>query len=277
MKKTIIAGVAILIMAVAFISSCKKETNNNPSYTIPSNLILIASGYAAGSEARVDVYSTDSFFVGYNQLYIAVYDSASNQRLTDAQINLNPMMTMIGGMSHSCPFENPTSNIASEGLFSCAIVYIMPSSSTGSWTLNTAILNNKNGLQGTAAMAITVLNPAMAKMKSLTALDDSSKLFISIVKPMNPIVGVNDFEITIHKKASMMSFPAANDYNTVADPQMLSMGHGSPLNENPVLQGNGHYKGKLNFTMSGDWRVYLDLNHNSAVADSSLYFDMTLE
>ncbi len=187
------------------------------------------------------------------------------------------MMTMMGGMNHSCPLENPASNTATEGLFPCAVVYIMPSGSTGSWMLNADILNNKNSLQGTVVMAITVLNPAVAKMKSLTALDDSSKLFVSVVTPAHPVVGVNDFEITIHKKTDMMNFPAANDYTTVVNPQMLAMGHGSPLNENPVLQSNGHYKGKLNFTMSGEWRVYLDLNHNGAVADSSLYFDMNLD
>lgn len=277
MKRIFIAAAAVLISSTVFLSSCKKDNNNGPDYPIPSNLKLLASGYAIGSAARIEVYGTDSFFVGYNPLYLALYDSAGNQRLTDAQITLHPMMTMMGGMSHSCPLENPASNNATDGLFSCAVVYIMPSGSTGGWTLNVDILNNKNGLQGTVVMAITVLNPAVAKMKSLTALDDSSKLFVSVVKPVHPLVGVNDFEVTIHKKTGMMSFPAANDYTPVVNPQMLSMGHGSPLNENPVLQSNGHYKGKLNFTMSGEWRIYLDLNHNGAVADSSLYFDMNLE
>lgn len=275
MKKYFLAAMAVII-SISFFNSCKKENHNHNQYNIPANLKLLASGYASGSSAKVDVYAADSFFAGYNQLYLALYDSATNERLTDAQVTLNPMMAMMGGMNHSCPLENPETETPSDALFNCAVVFIMPSSTGNTWKLNITVLNNKNGLQGTAALDVNVLQPALSKIKSLTALDDSAKLFISIVKPLSPVVGVNDFEVTIHKKASMMSFPAANGYTTEVNPQMLSMGHGSPLNESPVFVSNGHYKGKVNFTMSGDWRVFLKLNHNSSVADSTLYFDMLI-
>ncbi|MCW5908980.1 MAG: FixH family protein [Chitinophagales bacterium] len=269
-------AVAAILIAVFLFSSCKKENHNHNHYPIPSNLKLLASGYAEGSATRIDVYAADSFFSGYNSLYLALYDSASNERQTDADVTLMPMMSMMGGMNHSAPFENPATAKPADGLFTCAVVYIMPSSTGNTWKLNITVLNNRTGLQGTAALDVNVLQPSLSRMKSVTALDDSAKLFISIVKPFVPVVGVNDFEITIHKKASMMSFPAANDYTTEVNPQMLSMGHGSPLNVNPVPDNNGHYKGKLNFTMSGDWRVFLKLNHNGAVADSTLYFDVTI-
>lgn len=275
MKKYFLAAIAVII-SIFFFNSCKKENHNHNQYNIPANLKLLASGYASGSSAKVDVYAADSFFSGYNQLYLALYDSATNERLTDAQITLNPMMTMMGGMNHSSPFENPDTETPSDALFNCAVVFIMPSSTGNTWKLNITVLNNKNGLQGTASLDVNVLQPALSKMKSLTTLDDSAKLFVSIVKPLSSVVGVNDFEVTIHKKASMMSFPATNDYTTEVNPQMLSMGHGSPLNESPVFVNNGHYKGKVNFTMSGDWRVFLKLNHNGSVADSTLYFDMLI-
>lgn len=54
------------------------------------------------------------------------------------------------------------------------------------------------------------------------------------------------------------------------------MGHGSPNNVNPTNSGKGHYKGKVNFTMAGDWRINLDIYKNGAVVDTSLYFDVTL-
>lgn len=273
MKKILFAAIAVFI-AVVFMPSCKKTTTPDPTYPIPTNLKLLSNGYATGSATRVEVYAADSFFVGYNQLYLALYDSATNERVMNADVTLNPMMTMTGSMSHSSPFENPASSLAAEGLFPCAVVFVMPTGSMGSWVLNVQLLNHTTGFSGTAAFSANVLNPTLAKMKSLTTLDDSSKLFISIVKPINPLAGVNDFEIAIHKKTGIMSFPAANDYTTVINPQMMSMGHGSPLNENPIFTANGHYLGKVNYTMSGDWRIYLHLNHNGAVADSSLYFDI---
>lgn len=268
-------ALAAIVLIIAIFSSCKKDKHDHDHYPIPSNLKLLASGYN-GSGTKVEVYAADSFFAGYNSLYIALYDSVSNERLVDADVTLMPMMSMMGGMNHSAPFENPATSTPSDGLFACAVVYIMPSTMGDSWKLNVTVLNNKNGLQGTASFDINVKQPSPSRMKSVTALDDSAKLFISIVKPFVPVVGVNDFEITIHKKTSMMSFPAANDYTTEVKPWMLSMGHGSPLNVNPVFDSNGHYKGKVNFTMSGDWRVYLKLFHNGAVADSTLYFDVTI-
>jgi hypothetical protein len=53
---------------------------------------------------------------------------------------------------------------------------------------------------------------------------------------------------------------------------MPSMGHGSPNNINPLHIKNGHYKGKVNFTMTGDWRINLVLNKDGKT--SSTFFDL---
>ncbi len=275
MKNYFMAATAVVLSAI-ILSSCKKENNPNKQYPIPTNLKMMASGYAAGAATRVEVYAADSFFTGYNALFIALYDSATNERQVDADIELLPMMTMMGGMEHSSPFENATNSKPTDGLFECAVVYSMPSSTGNTWKLNVVVKNNKTGLQGTASLDVDVAQPALSRLKSITTLNDGTKLFVSVVKPFVPVVGVNDFEIAIHKKVSMTSFPAADNYTVTVDPQMLSMGHGSPLNENPVIDKNGHYKGKLNFTMSGDWRIFLTLSNNGTVADSTLYFDVII-
>jgi len=92
--------------------------------------------------------------------------------------------------------------------------------------------------------------------------------------PKSPKVGINDIELFIAKKASMMSFPADSSLTVTLTPEMPSMGHGSPNNVNPVHVGGGHYKGKVNFTMTGLWRLHLDFTNGSALADSTTYFDI---
>jgi hypothetical protein len=57
-------------------------------------------------------------------------------------------------------------------------------------------------------------------------------------------------------------------------PEMPSMGHGSPNNVNPVHTGNGHYKGTVNFTMTGDWRIHLKLTRNGRLISDKAYFDI---
>jgi hypothetical protein len=56
---------------------------------------------------------------------------------------------------------------------------------------------------------------------------------------------------------------------------MPSMGHGSPNNVNPVHTSNGHYLGKVNFTMSGFWRVHLTIKKNGVLLSNDQYFDIT--
>ena len=89
---------------------------------------------------------------------------------------------------------------------------------------------------------------------------DSLSYFITLVEPMHPEVGLNDIEITIHVKETMMAFPPVEDLIIEMVPTMPSMGHGSPNNENPVHTAYGHYLGKVNFTMTGDWRIDLTIS-----------------
>lgn len=266
---------AVIIAASLVLSSCKNEDNpTSPEADPLSGLIKIAEGYALGAATKVVLWSKTQLFMGYNNLYIALLDSVSGGFITDAHVHLMPMMNM-GTMQHSAPYENPASTNAVNKLFPCSVVFIM-SSMGGTWMLNVDIHNHQNNKEGTASLSLTVseVNPPI--MKSITALNDSSKLFISYLKPTKLSVGMNDFEITIHRRNNMMSFPPDSGYIIVLTPEMPSMGHGSPNNVNPAHTQAGHYKGKVNFTMTGEWRLNLDIFKNGAVVDTTLYFDVTL-
>ena len=58
-------------------------------------------------------------------------------------------------------------------------------------------------------------------------------------------------------------------------PTMPSMGHGSPNNENPSHLEKGHYMGKVNFSMSGDWKLDLSISGSENLTISTEY-DITL-
>lgn len=266
--------IVILFPLFILISACSKDENPVTPADPFEGLTKISEAYATGVGMKVQLWSKTPLFTGYNNLFIAVLDSARGTFVTDAHIHLEPMMDM-GMMQHSAPFENPSSTLAVNNLFPCSVVFIM-SSMGGTWKLNVEVHNHTTNLEGVASIPVTVSDVTPAVMKSLVALNDSSKLFISYLKPSKLNVGINDFEITIHKKASMMDFPGVTDYTVVLTPEMPSMGHGSPNNVNPVHTENGHYKGKVNFTMTGDWRLNLDIYKNGAVVDTTLYFDVTL-
>ena len=75
----------------------------------------------------------------------------------------------------------------------------------------------------------------------------------------------------------MINFPADDDVAITIYPEMPSMGHSSPNNVDPVSTGNGHYKGTVNFTMTGWWRINLTLSKNDELMSDELYFDVTFQ
>lgn len=260
-----------LVLLAAFFTSCKEEDENPVDPT--ENLVFVASGYAAGSGAFVKLWAKDSLFAGYNFLFVQLLDSVTNETIDDAHVRLSPEMDM-GTFAHAAPFENPADEDAVDGLFPCAVVFQMPGAM--GWTLGVYVHNHHTNKKGDAVLSFAVKNPDDARTRVITTLNDSSKIIISYVQPQKPAVGMNDFEITIHNADSMTGYPADGSYTVEIEPEMPSMGHGSPNNVNPAHESNGHYKGKVNFTMTGEWRINLLIKKGSEVADSTSYFDVTL-
>jgi len=61
-----------------------------------------------------------------------------------------------------------------------------------------------------------------------------------------------------------MEWPPVDDLTLEIIPEMPTMGHGSPNNENPVSIGDGHYQGQVNFTMAGPWTVTVKVSSDGA-------------
>jgi hypothetical protein len=75
----------------------------------------------------------------------------------------------------------------------------------------------------------------------------------------------------------MMSFPPAEDLTIEIEPEMPSMDHGSPNNVHPVHFADGHYVGKVNFTMTGWWRIHMVIKKDGELLTDEAYMDITLE
>ncbi len=269
MKKYVLASLIIFIASLIACTKEKEQIEQDPTL----GLIKITEGYANGASAKVVVYCNNAnISTGYTRFYLALFDSISGNRIEDAEINLTPKMDM-GTMTHSAPYENPSSTRAERHLFPCSVTFVMPSAS-GNWTLKLDIKNIGAGKTGSFVFPVTVSDPVLSRQKSFTANHNGAKYFISLIEPTKPKVGINDFEIAIYKKVSMMSWPADSSLSVMITPEMPTMGHGSPNNVNPIHIQNGHYKGKVNFTMTGLWRLNLDYMSGTAVADTTQYFDI---
>ena len=253
---------------------------DNSEEVIPDNpfdnMALINTGETGFDAYKVDIYMSEEPFVGYNNIYVDVYDSITNERATDWGLSFAPMMTMmtdLGTMMHSCPLEQPSYNTEFKAYFGAA-VFIMPTTDMGNWNFELKYEYASNS--GSISFPLTVTekdNPAMVSFES--EADETIKYFIALIEPNKPDVGINEFEIGIYTKESMMSFPSVASHTVVIEPEMPSMGHGSPDNVNPVDSGIGHYKGSVNFTMTGLWRVHMDIsNADGRVVKTDASFDI---
>lgn len=269
MNKIFIYISAVFIIASA---SCKKDPDPKPDYK--AGLVKITEAYASGASAKVELWAEKELSTGYQKLYLALYDSITNQILNRSAVSIMPMMEMnMDGhiMSHSAPFENPESIDAENSLFPCAAVFTMPSTGDdGKWRLEVSVKKEGQMKIGKAVLQLQIKQSDPVVVKTITA-SDGSKLTVSYILS-KPKVGINDIEVIIHSRQDMMNFPPVSDYIILMTPEMPSMGHGSPNNVNPVHTKNGHYKGKVNFTMTGDWRINLELNKGGKMTPVS--FDL---
>ncbi|MDD2798570.1 MAG: FixH family protein [Bacteroidales bacterium] len=278
MKSNIQKFIYTLALSIV-IFSCQKEDNIISSNSL-DGLSKLKEGYAIGASAKVEIWGKKNFFVGYNNLVVVLYDSLNlKEKITDAHIHFMPLMTMsmMGQMPmvHAAPVENPSETPVND-VFPGAVAFIMPSTETGVWQLRVAVHNHKYDKEGTASFNINVDSPTNSSLTVFTTTTDSLKLVLSMVQPTTPKVGMNDIEFTIHQKAGMMDFPADDSYAIEITPEMPSMGHGSPNNVNPTNTGNGHYKGKVNFTMTGEWKINVVVKKNGVAVSQNLYFNVVI-
>jgi hypothetical protein len=263
--------VSITLSLMVFITSCTDdEIVSNPT----EGLTKISDGYALGAAAKVELWAKESLFAGYNPVFFALYDSVSGKRITDAHIHLHPEMSMMGGMNHSCFVENPDEE-AINNLFPASIAFVMPSGDMGLWSLEVSVHNHLNNQHGEAEFDITVVNPPASRIKSFVT-GGGEKIFIAYHFPNEMKVGINDLEIIAFRKDGDFEFNPIESLTMTLEPEMPSMGHGSPNNVNPVHTSNGHYAGKVNFTMTGGWRLNLDILEGSTLLQE-LFFDVGLE
>ena len=262
---------ALLSLSSFFLFSCS-ENEVAPDPT--QDLVMVAEGTVTDAQAKVEVWTDQELVAGYNRLYIRLRQSDNDKIIQEAGIELMPMMYMTGGMNHTCPFENPEGE-AINGLFATSAFFVMPSSDMGYWKLTIEVYNPITETTGEVELDITVANPDPARMRSFTATT-GEKYFISYYFPKQPKVGINDWVVTAYQRQSGMSWPAVENFTFVLTPEMPSMDHGSPNNVNPVHTNGAAYTGKVNFTMTGLWRLHLSIQQEGEELFET-YFDVTLD
>ncbi|HRP57432.1 FixH family protein [Agriterribacter sp.] len=240
-------------------SACKKE-GTQPDHINKTRLADITS-----DNTTITLWSDGGAIqTGYNKLYVSLKNSQGND-IKDATVTYTPMMDMIS-MKHSSPAEQPVYNSELQ-LYEGAVVFTMPTSEMGAWQLDVAVNST------TVSFPLTISAAPQNQLATFVGTDEN-KYVLALVPPLTWQVGLNDLDILINRQTSMTAFPADDGFTIEFTPEMPSMGHGSPNNVHPVSTGSGHYKGKVNYTMTGDWRLHFKLKKNDVVIAEDAYVDI---
>lgn len=271
-KSNLLRAAVLFALALLLLNSCNKDDDDN-TCTDCKELIDIAEGATKNNKFHVALKAVDTLFNGYNPIYLELRDKEQDIVVKQADISLKPLMHMLT-KTHATPFENPSSQSDAEGYFAGAIAFVMPSNPDEGWTLDVKI--EADGKMDSITLDIPkVKSPEEARMFNF--MDGDKKYFVALIEPSAPEVGINDYELGIYTKESMMSFPPVTGLSVEIEPEMPTMDHGSPNNEHPVDIGQGHYKGKVNFTMTGYWKVNMIIKDQDRVIKPDAYFDITFQ
>lgn len=249
------------LLAMAFlVISCRTSDDDSIEIVNPNTEIegLLKITEVTNDTHIIELYSkTGATSLGYNDIKLRIKNKSTNQYEKNATITWKPIMHMTS-MMHSSP-NSTVQKISSDGsLYSGYIVFQMPGNATEYWDLKIDYTIGSNSYTAT-----TVINVPVETKKTVNAFmgSDGVKYIVAYIEPKSPKVAVNDLTVGVWKMQDMMTFPVVDGYTVKVDPRMPGMGnHSSPNNVHPTQTAAGKlYNGKLALTMTGYWKINLQL------------------
>ena len=228
---------------------------------------------------------TGNLVVGYNEVYIQLKNNTTGKYVEDATLSWKPLMHMTS-MSHACPYSTISKVADTKTVYKGYFIFIMASDNMEYWEITYDYISGKDTLAQVTNRPTVVQSTGRVRYKSFKGVDNTS-YFLALVDPTTPKVGTNDITAYLYKKVDMLTFNPVQNYTVEIDPRMPDMdNHTSPSNVNLTYDSStGLYKGKLNLTMTGYWKISLIVRDASntiqkgesitgTTTASSIYFEL---
>jgi hypothetical protein len=269
------------LFAIALVASCSSDDDSAPVNELDG---LVKVKEFTNDKHVVELYTTSGTTQqGYNDITLRIKDKTTNNYIQNATIEWMPVMHM-AMMNHSCPFSMIEKVEGKQTLYNGYIVFQMAQNTTEYWDLKIDYSVN----EANYTVTDTVDVPASEKRVVSSFMGtDNVRYIVALIDPKEPKVALNDMTVGVFKMENMMNFPIVNQYKLKIDPRMPSMGnHGSPNNVDLTQSAStGLYNGKLSLTMTGYWKINLQLLNTSnevlkgeAITEtneaSSIYFEI---
>jgi hypothetical protein len=279
-----------LFLLVVLFASCNK--NDAPAEENPLEGLKSIQEFSDANYTITAYNEAGEWRLGYTKVYFAVKDK-SGSFVENAVLTSFPEMDM-GTMKHSTPRSEIT-KVQGKPLYEAYYAFLMYSGQGGGkwyYDLDYTAGNVSGNFQDVEINVKNVFRPdgqtVRKVIQSLTAIDGSGKRYVvTLVEPQRPKTGRNDITAFIHERKDANTFVPVENFTLKLDPRMPSMGnHSSPNNVDLTYHSTDKiYKGKVNFSMTGYWKLNLillsdkgDVLYGNAVSEtieaSSLFFEV---
>lgn len=258
--KFIIKNILCIILLSCLILSCSKDKHDTNNNINSEKLIKVTEFSNDNHVIEIYSFSDDTLSTGYNDVLLKIKDKNSNDYIKNADIKWLPVMIMSGVRKHSCPrseiIEKPTSQ---KDYYRGFMVFQMITSDENNyWEIDFSY--KINGIDYKATSKINVKAGSKRTLNNFTA--NGKRYLLVYMQTDKPKVAINDITIGIFTPINnMMDFQIVDSLIVKLDPRMPVMGnHGSPNNQDAVQKNiGGFYYGKLSLTMTGYWKINLQL------------------
>ncbi|HMR81920.1 MAG TPA: hypothetical protein PKE30_02275 [Niabella sp.] len=271
---------SLLVLAVVF-ASCTKENIPGDNNEETAGLTLAVT--IANTTHKIELYTeSGTLQQGYNKVFFQIKNN-DGSFIDNAIVSWKPIMNMTS-MQHSCPYSFVTKTAGKRSLYEGFIVFQMAGNDTEYWELDFDYTIGGNTYSASGKINVTA--PAKRNIVSFKGSDNINYI-IALIAPTNPKVAVNDMQAIVFKMQDMMIFQTVDGYTIKIDPRMPGMGNHSSPNNTDLKQNSIDkiYHGKLSLTMTGYWKINLQLENQTGTLlkgepvtteseSSSIYFEI---
>ena len=281
---------SILFLSFTIFYSCKKEQTTEiksnlieiDSVAIPSNYRVVLEGYAGGAKARIVVYTDTKFTTGPVKLYAVVYDSLSNKILNNGKLKIYSLLKDDSVFQDWIQYDavGPDKEITTNGIYESTAYFHFPTTKKSNWWLQVYYTNNKENISGYLEKNMEVESPIPFNVVPYILINDLNDYyyynFYLLTKP-NWKEGLNDFELKVDRfDLSIRKIEPSKNLTFEIDAIMPDSGIVSIGNTKPIHTENGIYKGKINLTKKGLWRMKLKVFENGVLKNDKVFFELIL-
>lgn len=254
-----IAEFSLFIALLTIVYACG---NNDPLQPVQGNPNdeYVRVAVAERGNIRFEIWNSsgDTLMTGYNKIGFKVFEN--DQPKSAGYVKFFAKMYHSGANSiHSTPVEPQYNYDPVLEMFSGYIIMLMPADSTSPWYG----FYNYDDTQFVDSVLFDVAWNQKAKFKIFVDISAGMSYLITVLPPLEPVVGYNDFRCMLHESYDFIYFTQLNTASMFIRPWLDSLNHNSTSNTDPVCSSDGIYEGTMNLDYPGLWQVYDSIYYNN--------------